>query len=290
MRENLSAQGNLDEWIDASEEALRNAGFEEVELDNVFDRISAYYGRSGYIHINFTIQNDKRVRLEIEASDENTLNLYKRYITEIMTHPSASSQRRNDNTCKNDGYNDYDDDTDDNRGNHSQGRYSGRSKRSKDHGSKSFNMPSLSHFKNKRSLLSRTWFILLMLLLIPPFGIFLMFYFKRFKIFPRLLITLVAILYTLLIWLSFFGIDTGVNQKSIEKWMTSMQSQVTRLIENTKGKSSTNKTEPTPATNDTVPSTNDQTTNNRPSPTPSPADGVIQNIIDKIKPTPTNDE
>ena len=35
MRENLSARGSLADWIDDSEEALWNAGFERVEVDEM---------------------------------------------------------------------------------------------------------------------------------------------------------------------------------------------------------------------------------------------------------------
>ena len=77
MRENLSARGSLDDWIDASEEALWNAGFERVEVDEHFDRLAADIGENGYIDINFLIQNDGRVRLEIDASDKELIDQFK---------------------------------------------------------------------------------------------------------------------------------------------------------------------------------------------------------------------
>lgn len=77
MRENLSARGSLDDWIDASEEALWNAGFERVEVDEHFDRLAADIGENGYIDINFLIQNDGRVRLEIDASDKELIDSLK---------------------------------------------------------------------------------------------------------------------------------------------------------------------------------------------------------------------
>ena len=84
MRENLSARGSLDDWIDASEEALWNAGFERVEVDEHFDRLAADIGENGYIDINFLIQNDGRVRLEIDASDKELIGQFKSSVARVM--------------------------------------------------------------------------------------------------------------------------------------------------------------------------------------------------------------
>ena len=84
MRENLSARGSLDDWIDASEEALWNAGFERVEVDEHFDRLAADIGENGYLDINFLIQNDGRVRLEIDASDKELIDQFKSSVARVM--------------------------------------------------------------------------------------------------------------------------------------------------------------------------------------------------------------
>ena len=138
---------------------------------------------------------------------------------------------------------------------------------------------------------ARTWFILLMLVLVPPLGIFLMYCYKKFGLIPRILLTLIAVLYTLLIWLGLFGINTGINQETINSWIQNGQSQITRLINNQKNSS------PSPsATPSAPPSTgSDSTTTTAPgSGTDSGSDSgggsnFIKEAINSILPSPTAD-
>lgn len=290
MRENLSARGSLDDWIDASEEALWNAGFERVEVDEHFDRLAADIGENGYLDINFLIQNDGRVRLEIDASDKALIDQFKSSVARVMQgggNGESRSGRRDSRAGRSryadEGEAEADDGNSGSRGNKGKRGKKGRS------GGRGLRMPG-----GRRSgdpFYARTWFILLMLVLVPPLGIFLMYCYKKFGLIPRILLTLIAVLYTLLIWLGLFGINTGINQETINSWLQNGQSQITRLINNQKNSS------PSPsATPSATPSTNSDS-----STTTSPGNGTdsgsdagggsnfIKDAINSILPSPTAD-
>lgn len=286
MRENLSARGSLDDWIDASEEALWNAGFERVEVDEHFDRLAADIGENGYLDINFLIQNDGRVRLEIDASDKELIDQFKASVARVMQDGDRGESRSGgrDSRAGSSRYADEADDGDSSsRGNKGKRGKKGRS------GGRGLRMPG-----GRRSgdpFYARTWFILLMLVLIPPLGIFLMYYYKKFSLIPRVLLTLIAVLYTLLIWLGLFGINTGINQETINSWIQNGQSQITRLINNQKNSSSS----PSAAPSATPGTGSDSGT------TTSPGEGTdsgsdsgggsnfINDAINSILPSPTAD-
>lgn len=287
MRENLSARGSLDDWIDASEAALWNAGFERVEVDEHFDRLAADIGENGYLDINFLIQNDGRVRLEIDASDKELIDQFKSSVSRVMQGGGAESrQGRCDSRAQSSRYADggaaeADDGDSGGRGGKGKRGKKGRS------GGRGLHMPG-----GRRSgdpFYARTWFILLMLVLVPPLGIFLMYYYKKFGLILRILVTLIAVLYTLLIWLGLFGINTGINQETINSWIQNGQSQITRLINNQKNSSPNPSATPSTTTN----SGSDSTTTTSPgNDTDNSSDSgggsnFINDAINSILPSPT---
>ncbi|MGI6109737.1 MAG: hypothetical protein ACOYB8_07855 [Eubacteriaceae bacterium] len=79
-----------------------------------------------------------------------------------------------------------------------------------------------NHYGNKM------WLIWLMLFVLPPLGLFMLWYFKRQKLVPRIITTVVMFLYMLLIWVSFFGVDTGLNKTTIQQWYNNIQYSITR--------------------------------------------------------------
>lgn len=288
MRENLSARGSLDDWIDASEAALRNAGFERVEVDEHFDRLAADIGENGYLDINFLIQNDGRVRLEIDASDKELIDQFKSSVSRVMQGGGSAESRqgRRDSRAQSSRYADggaaeADDGDSGGRGGKGKRGKKGRS------GGRGLHMPG-----GRRSgdpFYARTWFILLMLVLVPPLGIFLMYYYKKFGLIPRILVTLIAILYTLLIWLGLFGINTGINQETINSWIQNGQSQITRLINNQKNSSPSPSATPSTTTNSgsdssTTTSPGNDTNNSSDS---GGSSNFINDAINSILPSPT---
>ncbi|MEG0379962.1 MAG: hypothetical protein RR614_15895 [Eubacterium sp.] len=124
-----------------------------------------------------------------------------------------------------------------------------------------------------------------MLILIPPLGIFLMYFYKKFGLFPRILLTILAVLYTLLIWLGFFGINTGVNQESINQWTQNVQSQITRFINEHKPASSSptatpsTTASPTPSPSAKTDTTTDSNTSGDNSSTNNPIKNIINSLI-----------
>ncbi len=286
MRENLSARGSLDDWIDASEEALWNAGFERVEVDEHFDRLAADIGENGYLDINFLIQNDGRVRLEIDASDKALIDQFKASVARVMQDGGRGESRSGgrDSRAGSSRYADEADDGDSgSRGNKGKRGKKGRS------GGRGLRMPG-----GRRSgdpFYARTWFILLMLVLIPPLGIFLMYYYKKFSLIPRVLLTLIAVLYTLLIWLGLFGINTGINQETINSWIQNGQSQITRLINNQKNSSSSPSAAPsaTPGTGSDSGATTSPGEGTDSGSDSGGGSNFINDAINSILPSPTAD-
>ncbi len=79
-----------------------------------------------------------------------------------------------------------------------------------------------------QSLLSATWFTIVMLVVLPPFGIYLLFRNKVFGLGARVGITLVTLFYTLFIWLGLFGINTGFNSQTIGNWIGGIKGNLTQ--------------------------------------------------------------
>ena len=252
--------------------------------------LAADIGENGYLDINFLIQNDGRVRLEIDASDKELIGQFKSSVARVMQDGGRGEGRSGGRDSRAGGSRYADEDTDlaDDDGSGSRGNKGRRGKKGRT-GGRGLRMPG-----GRRSgdpFYARTWFILLMLVLVPPLGIFLMYCYKKFGLIPRILLTLIAVLYTLLIWLGLFGINTGINQETINSWIQNGQSQITRLINNQKNSS------PSPsATPSAPPSTgSDSTTTTAPgSGTDSGSDSgggsnFIKDAINSILPSPTAD-
>lgn len=290
MRENLSARGSLDDWIDASEEALWDAGFERVEVDEHFDRLAADIGESGYLDINFLIQNDGRVRLEIDASDKELIDQFKASVTRVMKGGGASRSGTRDSRAESsrryEDYADADDDADTGDSG-SRGSKGKRGKKGRS-GGRGLRVPGR---RSVDPFYARGWFILLMLVLIPPLGIFLMYYFKKFSLIPRILLTVLAVFYTLLIWLGFFGINTGINQETVNSWIQNGQSQITRLINNHKNSTPTPSAAPSSSPSPTSGGGTGGSTSTSPDSGESDSGGsdVINNIINNILPSSGTD-
>lgn len=255
-------------------------------MDEHFDRLAADIGENGYLDINFLIQNDGRVRLEIDASDKELIDQFKASVARVMQDGDRGESRSGgrDSRAGSSRYADEADDGDSgSRGNKGKRGKKGRS------GGRGLRMPG-----GRRSgdpFYARTWFILLMLVLIPPLGIFLMYYYKKFSLIPRVLLTLIAVLYTLLIWLGLFGINTGINQETINSWIQNGQSQITRLINNQKNSSSSPSAAPsaTPGTGSDSGATTSPGEGTDSGSDSGGGSNFINDAINSILPSPTAD-
>ena len=240
MRENLSAPGTLDDWMTASEDALWNAGFDNVGFDPDIDRLYGDYGAHEYIDIDFSVPQSGRVRLEIEASNRALIEKYKRSVTvEIrrrQNRPATDSgQTENYTSGRSE---DYDDDT-----------------AADVPRQPAFRIPDRLEDKIPRDsrgvpIYAKTWFVILALILVPPLGIFLLFFCRKFRLIPRIVTAFVALMYTLLIWVGFFGVNTGFNRDTINMWYKDAQSQITRTLHQ-KDENAVPQSTPTPTASDT---------------------------------------
>ena len=231
MRENLSAPGTLNDWMVASENALWNAGFDNVGFDPDIDRLYGDYGTSDYIDIDFSVPEPGRVRLEIEASDRAMIEKYKqqsvREIRKLKKERTASvSQIRGSNTAEDDADRPYDSP----RRRDEEAAASGPSQRLQDR---------IPRNVREMAFYTKTWFVLLMLVVVPPVGIFLLFYNRTFKLPARIMTTLIALMYTLFIWVGFFGVNTGFNKDTVNMWYKDVQSQITRMFNQNKTEETT---------------------------------------------------
>lgn len=86
---------------------------------------------------------------------------------------------------------------------------------------------------------NQMWLIWLMLIVLPPLGLFMLWYFKRMKMPVRIVTSVVIFLYMILIWLSFFGIDTGFNKTSIQAWYDDARESITGFFKSATGNDST---------------------------------------------------
>lgn len=86
---------------------------------------------------------------------------------------------------------------------------------------------------------NQMWLIWLMLIVLPPLGLFMLWYFRRLKMPARIATSLAVFLYMILIWLSFLGIDTGFNRTAIQGWYNDARESISRFFRSATGSDST---------------------------------------------------
>lgn len=249
MKQNLSAEGTIEAWIEASEAALWNAKFVNIDYNPETNHLQGDIGMKGSIDIDFSIQNDGRVRLEIVTSDQNVLNLFKKEVTKVFLHNQQAEARQAAEAARQavqeaytpskEDYNnavsadDYDDEADvyeDTSAPYDTPEIDAVPQNQrwafKDENGR-FQIPPALRYSQ---VYHKVWFIVLMLIILPPVGIFLMYYYRRFRILPRIVLTIVAILYAVLVWVGIFGVNTGLNQENIQTWYNQQRSQFMRAF------------------------------------------------------------
>lgn len=81
-------------------------------------------------------------------------------------------------------------------------------------------------FREKFDTLCRKkWFVVLMVFVLPPFGIYLIWRGHQPKSFLRILATAGALAYFLFIWLGFLGVNTGINRQTFTNLRSRQQQQ-----------------------------------------------------------------
>lgn len=272
MKQNLSAEGTLEAWISASEEALWNAKFVNIDYDPKTRHLSGDIGRKGSIGIDFSIQADGRTRLEITTTDADVLDRFKREVTRtFLAQARAAEEAAASEAAEDDAYGDDaacddaygDDEAQDDDWADTTVTANGPAAEDPEAVDMASGSPwSFRDFNGRLQIPAalknaqcyhKVWFIVLMLVVLPPVGIFLMYYYRRFRIFPRIVITIVAFLYTILVWVGIFGVNTGLNEANIDKWYNQQRSQIVRIFNLNTAET------PLPEETTTVPSTSETT-------------------------------
>lgn len=181
--ERLIAPGKVDDWIDATEVALSYGTFEKIKLNHKGDQMRAQYGADDIV-IGFRKKNASEVTLNISATDKKVLDWYKACVADVVCHPQN--------------YSDY---------------YAGTPKGNA--GDKDY--PADDGYE-KPKFYTKTWFMILMMIVLPPAGIYLFFKYHRGGLVSSIVITAILVFYTLFVWLGFFGLNTGFGLTTIKGW------------------------------------------------------------------------
>jgi hypothetical protein len=233
MKEHLSAPGEMTQWFDGSIYALKKGDFTKIRVHHNGSQITAHYG-ADEICIDLSVKETGRIFLRLESTSGEVLQWFKACVTDVMLHPQAGFDEGLNNAAPQaapfgtdgtfDPYTDPDADQaadfddavpDPQVSPADEGQY----------GDDGFaeavpayeEAPQTLQEKWER-LKCRPWFAWLMLVVLPPFGIYLLWHVPHFEKVRRVLLTALFAAYFLFIWLGFLGVNTGVNRRSISAW------------------------------------------------------------------------
>ena len=249
MKEYLSSPGSVSQWIEASQIALKSGDFSRIKYRKRDQIITAKYG-SDTISILVEPKDAVHVNLTIEASDKQVLDWFKHCVADVMLHPEQYENGARKTTRR------------EALANEKAKRRKEREKREAiaeqndvdevqtddiypDEETELLETGGFwTRFKIiKERLEQKKWFRILMLFVLPPYGIYIMHHQKRFNFFMRWLMTLIFVCYFLFIWLGFFGVNTGLNSERINSWTQGISQTVNDTVYRFKDKS---KPSPTP--------------------------------------------
>ena len=222
----------MTQWFDGSIYALKKGDFTKIRVHHNGSQITAHYG-ADEICIDLSVKETGRIFLRLESTSGEVLQWFKACVTDVMLHPQAGFDEGlnaapqaapfgTDGTF--DPYTDPDADQaadfddavpDPQVPPADEGQY----------GDDGFaeavpayeEAPQTLQEKWER-LKCRPWFAWLMLVVLPPFGIYLLWHVPHFEKVRRVLLTALFAAYFLFIWLGFLGVNTGVNRRSISAW------------------------------------------------------------------------
>lgn len=215
-KENLSAPGHVADWIDATQIALDSGDFTRIKLSRKGDEMTARYG-ADTLSIIFGAKDQEHVILKIDCEEQAVIDWYKACVTDVVKHPEK--------------YEDYyADDAESDEAQKEEGV--GETPITIPESVKE-KLPAVTGGGRLKGLLPKTWFMVLMLVLLPPFGLFLLYRYHQAMGFKnKLLITIIALFYTLFIWLGFFGIDTGFSASTVTGWFSGLQKTTQQQVQN----------------------------------------------------------
>lgn len=247
MRENLSAPGTVSEWVKISKQALENLNYHNIVQDPLYARLSARYGYDDYIIVNIRNKEDNRVLLEFDVSSPKMIQQFKTASAQIIRQMQNEYERKEEEKkygkipTQNASLNyqdDYDDDEDDFTipdYEAEEGDFIERTRYLPDDTLmlREFDQEDSPYDDIKRKsrrLIKKPWFTWVMLFVFPPVGLFLLWYNHKFKVLPRILVSIGFFLYFVLVWVGFFGIDTGFNKENIQRFYNNQQYRITRFF------------------------------------------------------------
>lgn len=198
IRQKMTAAGQVDDWIDATEVALSFGTFEKIKLNRKGDTMSAQYGADD-ISVTISQKDAQQVRLEINCTNQEVLKWYKACVADVICNP--------------DHYADY---------------YAGTPKGDAN------DRTLAQNEKNDwiHSIFQKKWLMIVLMIVFPPAGLVLFLLYHRSGVMKTLLITLLLIIYTLFIWLGFLGIDTGFGLSGIKSWFGGVKNKTEMEIKN----------------------------------------------------------
>ncbi|SDX54334.1 hypothetical protein [Eubacterium barkeri] len=213
-KQKLSAPGTLGQWIDASEIALDTGDFTKIKLNRQGDVMTAEYG-ADTISIRFAKKDQGHVLLRIECDDEQVLEWYKSCVADVIKNP----EKFKDYYAEEEEFDPI-----------GQSASSGAAAVStRDDGLSEAEDTSGGRLKR---LLVKKWVMVILIIALPPLGLYVFYRYHRSGLGKSVVITLVTVLYTLFIWLGFFGINTGFGLSTITTWFGEITHTTQQKIEN----------------------------------------------------------
>ena len=251
MKEYLSSPGSVPQWIEASQIAMKSGDFSRIKYHKRDQIITAKYG-SDTISVLIEPKDSVHVNLIIEASDKQVLDWFKHCVADVMLHPeryedgahkttrrealAAERANRKKEREKREALAEQNDveevETDD--------IYPDEETELLETGGFWVRFKII-----KERMEQKKWFRILMLFVLPPYGIYIMHHQKRFGFLMRWVMTLLFVCYFLFVWLGFFGVNTGLNQARIDSWTAGIRQTMSDTVYHIKDRTSPTPT-PTP--------------------------------------------
>ncbi len=239
MKEYLSSAGSVPQWIEASQVALKSGNFTRIKYRKRDQIITAKYG-SDTISVLIEPKDSVHVNLTIECSDQQVLDWFKHCVADVMLHPEQYENGAQKKMTRREAL--------------AIERANRKKEREKREALAEQNDVEVEEVQTddiypdeetelletggfwtrfkiiKERMEQKKWFRILMLFVLPPYGIYIMHHQKRFNFFMRWVMTLLFVCYFLFVWLGFFGVNTGLNSERINGWSQEIGQSVNNTI------------------------------------------------------------
>lgn len=211
----LSTAGKVNKWIVASETALGEMEFYDIQWNDQTRVLYANFDQTDYIEIAFSERGDGRTQLDINASSREIIALYQHGVKEVLIGPSPDARTKRQMMKMKADTREY------------------PAEMTQEVTEESLETEALDEERRFviPQALNKAWIILLAFIVVPPAGIFLLFYFHRATLGRRIVLTVIGLAYTLFIWVGFFGVNTGVNKGVVDGFIEQKRWEITRFWE-----------------------------------------------------------